>query len=313
MREADQAMSPDARSAPPGILTASGAAQAAAGPGVADDQTGSGSRSRVASEQTGSRTGSRPPAPGPLRAGDAEPVGPRILRVAWLAILLGFAIEALLLASAVAFDAYKGPRPFIADLAQQVTWSVIVCVGIAFGTAAGKARPQVMGLFGLAAAPLAFQVARTIHKGMAQALSLAGGGLPFVSVALVGALKSLEYGALGWGIGWIGRRHGTLGAHAGAGPRRRPDVRPRPHPAHLPDPRRPGARAGAPRQGHQRGAVPRRLLAGPLRRRRPRQAPRLSTSVRARGAASRGAGASRVTTGTTGGSARGAGPGREVH
>jgi len=186
-------------------------------PGAAGDQTGSRSGSRSAITGTGSAAALAGTASGPLRPGEAEPLGPRILRVAWMAILLGFAIEALLLASAVAFGAYKGPRPFLADLAQKVTWSVIVCVGIAFGTAASKARPQVMGLLGLAAAPFAFQAARTIHKGMAQALSLAGGSIPFVSVALVAALKSLEYGALGWGVGWIGRRRGSLGAHVGAG------------------------------------------------------------------------------------------------
>jgi hypothetical protein len=208
MAEPDQALSES---------TASRAAPVPVAPGAAGEQTGSRSGSR--SSITGNASGAAIPgtASGPGRPGDAEQVWPRILRVAWMAILLGFAIEALLLASAVAFGAYKGPRPFLADLAQKVTWSVIVCVGIAFGTAASKARPQVMGLLGLAAAPLAFQVARTIHKGMAQALSLAGGGLPFVSVALVGALKSLEYGALGWGIGWVGRRRAGLGAHAGAG------------------------------------------------------------------------------------------------
>jgi hypothetical protein len=134
-----------------------------------------------------------------------------------MAILLGFVIELLILVGLAALGAYRGPKPLIADLAQKVTWSVIVCVGIAFGTAASKARPPVMGLLGLAAAPAAFQVARTLHKGMTQALSVAGGGLPFASVALVAVLKSLEYGALGWGVGWVSRRQDSLGAHAGVG------------------------------------------------------------------------------------------------
>jgi len=133
-----------------------------------------------------------------------------------MAILLGFAIEVLLLASAVALSTYQGPKPFLADLAQKVTWSIIVCVGLAFGTAASKARPPVMGLLGLASAPLGFTIARSVHKGMTQALSLAG-AVPFVAVLLVALLKSLEYGALGWSVGWVGRRRGSLGAHAAAG------------------------------------------------------------------------------------------------
>src|SRR3712207_5242448 len=71
----------------------------------------------------------------------------KILRVAWLSILLGIVLEVLLLVLA----AYTGtggttPKPFISDLAQKVSWSFIVCVGLAFGSTASKARSGVMGL-----------------------------------------------------------------------------------------------------------------------------------------------------------------------
>src|SRR5262245_25673453 len=66
--------------------------------------------------------------PGAARQGAGQELWPKILRAAWLAILLGFAIELLLLASAVALSTYQGPKPFLADLAQKVTWSLIVCV-----------------------------------------------------------------------------------------------------------------------------------------------------------------------------------------
>ena len=195
-------------------LEQKGAAQPAgstASPGSATGTSGSSAMSATPASAALSAT-----LPGASPPGAGQELWPKILRAAWMAILLGFAIEVLLLASAVALSTYKGPRPFLADLAQKVTWSLFVCVGIAFGTAASKARPPVMGLLGLASAPLGFTIARTVHKGMTQALSLAG-SVPFASVLLVALVKSLEYGALGWSVGWVGRRRGTLGAHAAAG------------------------------------------------------------------------------------------------
>ncbi|HKI00793.1 MAG TPA: hypothetical protein VKK31_02320 [Thermoanaerobaculia bacterium] len=148
-----------------------------------------------------------------------------ILRVAWLSIGLGLVLEILLLLLA----AYSGtggtsPKPFVSDLVQKVSWSFIVCVGLAFGSTAGKARPGMlgrsgtMGLLGLISAPLAFNVARTLHKGVNQALGVAGsvGGLsPFV----LAALKAVEYGVLGAALGAVSKRPGggSLGAHLGTG------------------------------------------------------------------------------------------------
>lgn len=174
--------------------------------------------------QSWSQTGSQ--ASGSLAAPPAAPARPviepavwqGILKVAWLSIGLGVAIEILLAASAVALGTASGPKPFVADLAQKVSWSFLVCVGIAFGTAAMRARPPVMGLLGLLAAPLAFNVARFVHKGAAEALSVAAGGALEVSPFLLGLLKSVEYGILGWAVGWLGRRPGaSLGHHLAVG------------------------------------------------------------------------------------------------
>jgi|AntDryMetagUQ889_1029465.scaffolds.fasta_scaffold00091_4 hypothetical protein len=133
----------------------------------------------------------------------AERIGPKLARVAWLAILLGLAMEALLLLTAAGFGALKGVGPAVADSVKQVSWAVIVCGGLALGTAVSKLRAPVMGLLGLVSAPAAFNVARSLHEGTAAALdvpSAAGGA----SVLLVAILKGVEYGCLGALIGWIG-------------------------------------------------------------------------------------------------------------
>lgn len=131
---------------------------------------------------------------------ESSHVGKTLLHVAWLAILIGVALEALLLALSWGFGTFKNGKPFIADLVQKISWSVIVCVGLALGATVARARDVVMGLMGLLAAPLAFSVARGMHKGAMEALSVAtdaaGGPSPF----LIASIKGLEYGLLGFAL-----------------------------------------------------------------------------------------------------------------
>lgn len=169
---------------------------------------------------------SQPVAPTPPGTVVAAGGGPRgsarnpfktIFTVAWLSILLGLAVEALLLIAAVAFGTAKSPKPFIADLAQKASWSVLVCIGLGFGTLVTKAKPQAMGLLGILAAPVAFGIARSLHKGAAAALGLAaaGGGLPPIPLAIA---KAVQYGLLGWMLGRLEKRPGAgLGTYALAG------------------------------------------------------------------------------------------------
>src|ERR671920_2165963 len=98
----------------------------------------------------------------------------KLLRAAWLAILLGFVMEALLLLFTAGFGIFPGLKPIAADLIRQVSWSTFVCVGLALGTAVSKARAPLMGVLGLLAAPLAFTISRSIHQGAVKALEIAG-------------------------------------------------------------------------------------------------------------------------------------------
>ena len=142
-----------------------------------------------------------------------------LLRAAWLAILLGFAMEALLLLVTAGFGIFPGLKPVAAALVTQVSWSTFVCVGLALGTAVSKARAPLMGLLGLLAAPLALGVSRSLHQGAVKALEIAGSASFFTpSLLLLALLKAVEYACLGAIVGWIGKRPwGGLIAHVVSG------------------------------------------------------------------------------------------------
>jgi Family of unknown function (DUF5317) len=135
--------------------------------------------------------------------GSAGPKG-MLLRVAWLAILLGLLLQLALLLAAAGLGIFAGLRPLVAETARSVGWSVLVCMGIAVGRVAAKGRPTPMGIAGLLAAPLALTVANTLQKGIAAAMTLPqpAGTAPL----WVLALKAAEYGCLAAALGWIGRR-----------------------------------------------------------------------------------------------------------
>jgi len=141
-----------------------------------------------------------------------------ILKGAWLAIALGIAIEGAILGSAALFGGTLAARPVTADLVQKVSWSLIVCVALAIARTASRASGVVLGLAGLLAAPVAFAIARGLHKGVAQALGLVATAVPGPSPVVVGVLKGFEYALLGLAIAWLARRSwGGVGAHAAAG------------------------------------------------------------------------------------------------
>src|SRR5215213_10322688 len=95
-------------------------------------------------------------------------LGSTLFRVVWLAILLGFAMETLLLLFTAGFEIIPGFNSMLANLIGKVSWSTLVCAGLAVGTAASKARAPLMGLLGVLAAPLAFHVFRTLQQGVAK-------------------------------------------------------------------------------------------------------------------------------------------------
>ncbi len=158
---------------------------------------------------------SPPAAPAP-----EDRLGPALLRVAWLSILLGLGIQVLMLATFVALGKETSWGSQVADAAKSVSWATLVCVGVAVGRAVPGSRVMNMGLLGLLSGPLAFNVAKAVHRGVGESLKVAPAAAAVVvlPVATMGLIKGLEYGGLGAALAWVSRqRWGSLGAHVGAG------------------------------------------------------------------------------------------------
>jgi hypothetical protein len=135
------------------------------------------------------------------------PSGPwaTLLRVAWLAIVLGLLLQLVQLLVATGSGTAINPRPVLAEALKTVSWSLLVCVGVALGRVAAKGRLPLEGLTGLLAAPLALTAANAIQKGVAEAVNAAS--VPAGPAPLwVLAIKATEYACLGLALEWIGRR-----------------------------------------------------------------------------------------------------------
>jgi hypothetical protein len=135
------------------------------------------------------------------------PSGPwaTLLRVAWLAILLGLLLQLTMLLVAAGLGAATSSRTLLAEIFKTVSWSLLVCVGVALGRVAAKGRLPLEGITGLLAAPLALTAANAVQKGVAEAVNAAGVPAGAAPVWVL-AIKAAEYGALGLALEWIGQR-----------------------------------------------------------------------------------------------------------
>lgn len=148
-----------------------------------------------------------------------------LIKAAWWSVLLGLGMQLLLLVAAAFFTGIPALQQIVADTVQKISWSTLVCSGVAVGLAAGKMRAPVMGLAGLLAAPAAFYIAKIAHKSISQALGITSqvaSSLP--SPLVLAGIKGMEYAVLGFLIGQLGRRtkvgmkgHLMAGAGVGAG------------------------------------------------------------------------------------------------
>jgi hypothetical protein len=149
----------------------------------------------------------------------AAPPGPwaTLLRVAWLAIALGLLLQLAVLLVAAGFGKDISPRPVLAETVKTVSWSLLVCVGVALGRVAAKGRLPLEGITGLLAAPLALTAANAVQKGVAEAVEATGVPAGPAPVWVL-ALKAVEYGCLGLALAWVGRRAwGSALGHLGVG------------------------------------------------------------------------------------------------
>jgi hypothetical protein len=121
----------------------------------------------------------------------------KIVTIAWAAILLGFAMQALVLSARVSAGGQLPGIRFLADLVQGITWSVLVCFGVSMGTVLVKLRAVLAGILAAVCTPVAIGAASAGQKVMAASLGAVGqpAAVPLVVIA---AVKAVEYGLLGW-------------------------------------------------------------------------------------------------------------------
>ena len=149
---------------------------------------------------------------------NAASLADMVLRVAWLAILLGIAMEAIMLILAAYKNRFPALEVIVAGIVQKISWSGLVCTGLAFGTAASRGNPTWMALAGLLSAPAAFSIARALHNSTAYAQKAAEAGAAAAFPFLLAGIKGLEYAALGMILGWAGKHAAAnLKTYAGGG------------------------------------------------------------------------------------------------
>src|ERR1700742_4497486 len=87
-----------------------------------------------------------------------------LLRVAWLAVLLGIAVQLLVFAVRFCAGMEMAFAVVLSDLTQGVTWGVIVCVGVAIGVTAERSRAALGGLLGAISGPIGWAVAKSAQR-----------------------------------------------------------------------------------------------------------------------------------------------------
>lgn len=153
---------------------------------------------------------SSPPADSSLAPVAEDSLGRTLLRVAWLSILLGLGIQLAMLVTFLLLGKETTWGSQVADAAKSVSWATLVCVGVAVGRAIPGARVAGMGLMGLLSGPIAFNVARAVHRGVGESLKMAPAAAPILvpDPLVMGLVKGLEYGFLGALLGAVSRRSG---------------------------------------------------------------------------------------------------------
>lgn len=153
------------------------------------------------------------------RTNSGESSAARVLRVAWMAILLGLALEVVVATAANLQGAAWEPLRTVASAGQRVSWSVILCAVLAWAQTIQPPNAVRTGLFGFAGAPIAAIAARAVHKGVLQAGSATPAGGAGVPWGLI-AVRALEYLLLGMLSTRLARKrthaHLTMGLAVGA-------------------------------------------------------------------------------------------------
>lgn len=129
----------------------------------------------------------------------------RIAMIALLAVGVGFLAQGLILAGKLAGGAPWPGFALLADLAQGITWSALICVGVGIGASIGKHRSALAGVLAALCAPLAIALAKAAQRVVASLIDFTVNPA-ILSLATIGTLRALQYGILGWLLAWLVQR-----------------------------------------------------------------------------------------------------------
>jgi hypothetical protein len=127
----------------------------------------------------------------------------RVLKGAWVGVLLGLLLEALLLVVALWQDRLPDRVHIVAETVQKLSWSALVCAALVAGQAAVRAGTSIAGLIGLFAAPVAILTARALHKATLEVL---GANTVTATQWFAASIKGVEYALLSLAITWLVKR-----------------------------------------------------------------------------------------------------------
>lgn len=137
--------------------------------------------------------------------------------IALMAVGVGFLAQGLILAGKLSGGAPWPGLALFADLAQGITWSALICVGVGIGASLGKHRAALAGIFAALCAPLAIALAKAAQRVVASLIDVAVNPA-ILSLATIGTLRALQYGILGWLLAWLVQRGETRPApYVGSG------------------------------------------------------------------------------------------------
>ncbi len=145
-------------------------------------------------------------------------VSKAIFHTSWMAFVLALVIQIILIGIVSIGGMPDNFKPFLADFVNRLSWGFLVCIALTVGTTATKFRTPLMGLLGLLFAPVAFIAARILGSGTGQLLGVPPAPADGTSPIITGAIKSVQYGILGTGLGFVSQYSwGRALTHIGVG------------------------------------------------------------------------------------------------
>lgn len=145
----------------------------------------------------------------------------RALHIAWMAVALGLVAEGVLLALNLLVGHEPTALAVSVSALSRVSWSVIVCFGLAVCAAIPRVAVPATGLAGLLLATTVTVVTRAMQHLLMEALAGVAGAFPVGLVLGLSAIRGLEYGTLGVLVALMERRQSgflsSLAAGAGVG------------------------------------------------------------------------------------------------